>query len=579
MINPTGYQPPPQSDPSEPPVAKFARLNVERKSGSDSPGSAFAGKSVSLARSGSQPINPASIISTTIAARSVQSVVAPDPLPVTLPGDFVNWGEVDQQIIENLTFQNVYLFAAYLGIPNRKLDKFQDEFLTHGDPLTPSQLLAYGLTLKNLKVTHEQLLMVLADSHRSDLIELHCEKSGIAIDRSRLLSDWPACVQAADTDAALNHELDFFKLNKSLEKEGSWFLCNIPTTTLAYAAGYPELLDDPYFEPSAEIGTPEAIIHLLKRILDKNGGSITTNEFTRIMSNPEIMAINCAYLLIESLKGNTVTYLSRKNTDWQIHREYLALNLPTLGVNAEHFGRALGLPLHVVQKIVFRAAVKGDTPINFGGLLSQAINCVPGLKPGQIIHAIETAGRASGCADKVKDWIEQEKKEARLPWFNEFPPEALPEPTPLYGQEDDNSTSIASSQPLTLDFLRHLPLSHNWYLIGLAMGLVDELESIGSMILQSSQPVPDRLSLAAPALSKLLVQKGLETGHLYLALKILDDQAALAYFPRHLAGPPEKKLPKRIAEAIAQGRLMARIVPVVGSQNLKMLRAMISNQK
>ncbi|WP_257264802.1 hypothetical protein [Endozoicomonas sp. ONNA2] len=149
------------------------------------------------------------------------------------------------------------------------------------------------------------------------------------------------------------------------------------------------------------------------------------------------------------------------------------------GVNAEQFGRALGLPLHVVQKIVFRAAEKGDTQSNFSSLFDQAINCLPGLKPGHIIHAMEKAGRESGCGDKVKDWIEQAKKAAGLPWFNEFPPEELPELTPLYGQEDDNSTRTATSQPLTLDFLSQLPLSHNWFLIGFAMGMsMKELRDI-----------------------------------------------------------------------------------------------------
>ncbi|WP_257297133.1 hypothetical protein [Endozoicomonas sp. YOMI1] len=578
MINSTGNPPIPHSDPTQPPAAKSTRLAIQGPPTSSRPSSPFAGKCVTVAKGSSEPIEPESSTSAVaISARSVEPGFASGPLP----GDFVNWGELHQQIRESLTFDNVYLFAVYLNLPLNKLLELDRKLPNRHDSNAPFRLLEHSLIQKNRKLTHEQLLIMLAGITRSDLVKLHCEKSGVAVDQSRFLSDWPACVQAADTNAAQNQELDFFKLHQSLKKDVSWFLFHIPTTTLAYAAGYPELMDDQDIQCLEKKHNVQATELLLKKILDKNGGSITTNEFAKIMSNPEIMAINCPYLLIESLKGNTVPYLSRKNIAWEKQRRYLAYSLSELGINAEHFGRALGVPLHMIQKIVNRSRIKGDTPGNFGALLEQAVHyCVPGIKPGHIFQALLTAGSASGCREKLEKWLEKEKKsekkEARLPWLNEFPPEELPKLKPLY--QDDNPTRIVSSQPLTLDFLRHLPLSHNWFLIGLAMGLsADELESIGvRTIMQNGWLDQRKLSLAAPALSRILVQKGLETGHLYQALKILDDQATLAYFPEHPDGQPEKKLPRKIAKAISQGQLMARAVPYFGSENIKFLSDMIS---
>ena len=583
MINSTGHQP--ITQPTAAKLTGLATLEIQKAATGSRPSSPFAGKCVAVASGSSELIEPESSTSAVaISARGVESGFASDPLPASQPGDFVNWGELHQQIRESLTYDNVFQFAIYLGLSVNKLKEFARKLPNRHDSNAPFRLLEHGLIQKNRKLTHEQLLIMLAGITRSDLVELHCEKSGIAVDRSRFLSDWPACVQAADTNAAQNQELDFFKLNKCLTIDGIWSLFRIPTTTLAYAAGYPELMDDQDIEQCLEEeDNVQATRLLLKKILDKNGGSITTNEFAKIMSNPEIMVINCPYLLIESLKGNTVPYLSRKNIAWENQRQYLAYSLPELGINAEHFGRALGVPLHMIQKIVNRSEVKGDTPQNFGALLDQAVHyCVPGIKPGHIFQALLTAGSASGCREKLEKWLEKEKKsekkEARLPWLNEFPPEKLPKLEPLYRPEDDNPTRIVSSQPLTLDFLRHLPLSHNWFLIGLAMGLsADELESIGSRtIMENGQPDRFNLSLAAPALSRILVKKGFETGHLYQALKILDDQATLAYFPEHSDDQPEKRLPGKIAKAITQGQLMTRVIAYFGSENIKFLSAMIS---
>ncbi|MGO0306810.1 hypothetical protein ACTL6P_09380 [Endozoicomonas acroporae] len=573
MINSTGHQPVPPSGPT----ARLPGLADHGPSTSDSPMPPFAGKCVAIASGGSEPIEPASSTSAiAISARSVESGFASDPLPAKQPGDFVKWGELDQQIRESLTFLNVYVFAIYLGLPLNQLFILEQKFPNRNDATRPFHLLEDFLTQANHQLTYEQWLIVLANTSRPELAKLYCEKSGVAIDQSQFLSDWPACVQAADNDAALNHKLDIFKLIKILQIEKGRFFNSIPTTTLAYAAGYPELMDDQDIKQFSEVENFYANIFLFKKILDKHGGSITTNEIVKIMCNPEIMLISCAYRLIESLKGNTIPFFLSYNSSWNQQLVDLAYQASELGINAEHLGRALGVPLHIIQKIVDRNYNSVSIVKKFDDLFYQAILCSPRLTPGHIIHAMREAGRASGCHEELEKWIEIEK--AHLSRLNEFPSEELPELKPLYWPENDHPARIVRSQPLTLDFLRHLPLSHNWFLIGLTMGLSgDELERIGSItILKNGAPDQDELSLTALELSRTLVQKGLETGHLYQALKMLDDQATLAYFPEHSDDQPEKKLPGKIAKAIRQGQLMARVVPYFGSESIKFLNAMMS---
>ncbi|WP_422460783.1 hypothetical protein [Endozoicomonas sp. ALB115] len=579
MINSTGHQPIPPSDPP----ARLPGLADHGPSSRYSSISPFAGKRVAVAGGGSEPIEPASSTSAiAISARSLESGFASDPLPAKQPGDFVKWGELDQQIRESLTFFNVYVFAIYLDLPLNQLFKLEQKFPNQHDATTPFHLLEDFLTLENHKLTYEQWLIVLANTSRPELVKLYCEKSGVAIDQSQFLSDWPACVQAADNDAALNHKLNIFKLIKIFQIEKRPFFYNIPTATLAYAAGYPDLMDDQDIKQCFDVANFYVNTLLFKKILDKHGGSITTNEIVKIMHNPEIMIISCAYRLIESLKGNTIPFFRSHNLSWNKQIVDLTFQVSVLGINAEHLGRALGVPLHIIQKIVDRDYNLVSNQEMFDDLFNQAILCSPRLTPGHIIHALREAGSASGCREELEKWIEKDKKSDKrntcLPWLNEFTPEELPELKPLYRPEDDNSNGIVSSQPLTLDFLRNLPLSHNWFLIGLTMGLSgDELERIGSRtIFENGAPDKKRLSLAAPELSRTLVLKRLETGHLYQALKILDDQATLAYFPKHADDQPEKKLPGKIAKATRQGQLMARVVPYFGSESIKFLNAMMS---
>ncbi|WP_257264800.1 hypothetical protein [Endozoicomonas sp. ONNA2] len=565
--------------PPVPLLKELAELKIQNPPTDSCTSSPFAGKCVSLTQGSSEPIEPKPPTSAVaISERSVDSGFASDPLPATQLGDIVNWGELHQEIRESLTIKDFILFFVYLDIPLNKLMVFLQTL--RANATGPFPLIERLIIEENCKITHELLLKFLANSSRPSLVALHCATSGIAADHSQFLSDWPACVQAADTDAALNHKLDIFKLDKFFKKEKTCFFYNIPTTTLAYAAGYPELMDDPNIKQCSKAKNQIVNKVLLKKILDKHGGSITTNEIVKIMSNPEIMRINSAYQLIESLKGNTGPYFRRDNIgNWDYLLKKLAFKLSDPGMNPEHFARSLGIPLHLIQKF-FELNSGNGVLYQFEGLLELAILCSPRLTPGHIIHAMNEACKASGCNKELEKWIEQDKRlghRARLPGLQEFPPEELPKPKPLFWPEDDHSARIASSQPLTLDSLRHLPLSHNWFLIGVTMGLSgDELESIGAKTLAKDGSCDHSLlSLAAPALSGILVKKGLETGHLHQALELLNDQATLPYFPKHLTGQPEKALPGEIAKAYEQGQLTARIVSAIGPKNLRFLTNMV----
>ncbi|WP_448215603.1 hypothetical protein [Endozoicomonas sp. 2B-B] len=497
--------------------------------------------------------------------------------------DLVSWSQLPPQIKQELTPCHQLLFAIYLGLPiaeinkkniQHKLDHSTEKFdylswysQRHGDRLTEEKL----------TIPHGKLLTMLGGISRPDLVARYCDTFGIAVDQKQFCSEWPACVQAVDTHAALNHELDFFKLHKIFI--GDYYLRSVPTATVAYSAGYPELMKDKDLRQRSIIAdkclsTPL----LLKKILDTKEGRMTVNELVKILSNPEIMAISTAHQLIESLKGFPARFdlseqhglsLSLRN---QIH--HYAYDLGTIGMDPESFGRALGLPLHIIQKILYRICKKEQGYHYITKLLHAAFRCLPQLTSEQVAYASSEAARSSNCCEKLEALIAEKRK--RYPWFCASSPEKPPIVKPLFWQDlqnDGTEPEMTGSKPLTLDFLRCLPLSHNWYLIGLTMGLSgDELSRIGKKTKVDFRVSANELSLAASKLSRILVQseRGLETGHLYQALQYLDDQATLDYFPEHLSVHPDKPLPEHIAESVENGRSLAHLLRTYKSEELEL---------
>ncbi|MBO9494450.1 hypothetical protein J7438_10175 [Thalassotalea sp. G20_0] len=434
---------------------------------------------------------------------------------------------------------------------------------------------------EKITITHETLLTMLAGISRPDLIVLHCENFGIApeqvrflrenqaleMDDNGLFSVWPDCVKAINTDAALNHELDFFKLCKFVIEDR--YLSYTKTATLAFAAGYPELMELQDLQQLSKATLSQSNVLLFKKILDKKGGSMKARELVEIMSNPEIMAISSAHKLINALQGQPAQLDAAEETSLIRQTGHLGHELASIGINAESFGHALELPLHIIQKISNRVNKNNKGYQKISKLLSAAKGCLPQLTPGHIAYASMVAARSCNCDSELLDLFQKKGKD--YAFFRNFNGKKPPQVKPLNGQDNNISTEATVSKPLTMDFLRCLPLSHNWLLIGRTMGLSQaELKGIGSKITADGWLELDELSLAAYELSRILVQpeRGLETGHLFQALKYLDDQAALAYFPGHLSGDPDNPLPGHIAKSLETGRLMTRLLQTCNTEEI-----------
>lgn len=121
----------------------------------------------------------------------------------------MHWSQLPRQINEGLTHNQQLLFAIYLGLPIGDIKSKIHERKRQGE-----------------------------------------KKSALALDENGLFIQWPHCVQAIDTDAALNHELDFFKLCELFGDDP--YLAYIPAATLAFAAGYPELMETGFATPFME---------------------------------------------------------------------------------------------------------------------------------------------------------------------------------------------------------------------------------------------------------------------------------------------------------------------------------------
>ena len=392
----------------------------------------------------------------------------------------LEWSELDDKITKNLPAEMQILFAIYLGFPLKDIHQINEK--VHAWQCTQHDCLSWsalhrnnkdGLIREKLTITNEKLLTMLAGISRFDLVDMHCNNFGIVFDQSRFPTQWPPAVKSVGADAVLDHPLDLFMLYPIFEKDG--FLGRVPTERIAFAAGYPELMMDQKFHKFSMICGEWSTIVLLKKILDKQEGRMTTNELVKIMTHPEIMANRCAHQLIEALGKNSVP----------LNREYQ-------------------IQLSLLQK----------------------------LTPEQ--------------------------------------PSAI---KPPYRPDDDSVAATPRSQPLTPDFLCRLPLSHNWFLIGFAMGIsMEELLDIDQKTKEGKHKGPDqRCSLGACYLSVKLAElgkRGVETGHLFQVLHNLNDQVALRYFPQHLSATPEKALPEEIRKAIKLAKLTIEMFNTVDSEKL-----------
>lgn len=485
----------------------------------------------------------------------------------------LEWSELDDKITKNLPAEMQILFAIYLGFPIADITRIQkkvdDRQCAQHDYLSWSALHRKdGLIREKLTITHEKLLTMLASISRFDLIDLHCKHFGIAFDQSRFPTQWPPALKTAD--AALDHPLDLFMLYRIFEQD-NYLLYLVPMERIAFAAGYPELMMDQDLQKSSMSFSHLSTMILLKKILDKQEGRMTTNELVKIISHPEIMANSCAHQLIETLSGNLVPPSPEHQLQFAEQLCYLAQELGRIKIPADAIGLALGVSLPISQGILKQPFVDEATPSQLYDLLIAATRCQPGLTPAHILYALHNAAGTNRLKNKLNVCIAS--NERKLSLFQTLNPEQPPAIKPLYRPDDDSVAATPRSQPLTPDFLCRLPLSHNWFLIGLAMGLsVEELRNIDQKAKHGDYEEPEkRRSIAACYLSIKLAElgkRGVETGHLFQALHYLNDQVTLHYFPEHLSAPPETALPEDIGTAIKQAKLTLELFNTVNPEKL-----------
>lgn len=259
----------------------------------------------------------------------------------------------------------------------------------------------------------------------------------------------------------------------------------------------------------------ERMLNLLALCMEHKDGIIIVNDVVKMFYHPELMRWRDAHQLVAKLTGQSP---DRKVLSL---REVARLRYVE---NLKEFGLALGLPKRLMTTILTQ----------HDGLLRDVFRkaySLDRLTPENLVYALEQSGNSHRVAS-----LEQLADIAGQPLPNEAPVYLSEEEL---GQISEEPTGVAEvrSVPLTLENCGSLPLSHNWYWIGLAMGLSDhELASIE--IYCSSRPVDCLYEM----LKTLIGHSGYETGHLYNVLLFLDDQEAIQAFPAHLKGEPKQSL-------------------------------------
>ena len=287
--------------------------------------------------------------------------------------------------------------------------------------------------------------------------------------------------------------------------------CHISVEAVAQALGCPNIAQS----VSHHRGVHERMLNLLALCMEHKNGIITVNEVIKMFYHPELLLWQNAHRLEETLTGRSPD------------REVLSYkNVMTLRYvdNLKKFGLALGLPERLMTTILTqRGNQLREVFLNAASL--------DRLTPGNLVYALEQSGNSGQVAS-----LESLAGIAGQP---------LPSEAPVYlseeelGQISEEPMEVIEvrSVPLTLENCGGLPLSHNWYWIGLAMGLPSsQLECIDAD--GHSEPV----NCLYKMLRALTERPVYETGHLYNVLLFLDDQEAIQAFPAHLKGKPKQAL-------------------------------------
>jgi len=478
-----------------------------------------------------------------------------------------------EHIIYELGYEQLYLLALQLGLPQgyrltllwttaneavvakAKVAKATTEeeaaaaVAAHkGGHECLVQLL--GHTLPEHLFTHQQLLAALVRIGRTDLAEMHCDQFNILFDYQHYDSNTLQCEEPGHNGNSIDQVLSHFDLCQIFTGRLPG-LRSIPLETLAQTTGYPQLLNDPqlpYFKDENTL----AVCRLLENIVAGRKQSLTVREAVAILCKPEIGQINIAHRLINA-------FTSRKPNEgappavwddqqsletFRLISKLGGLKYPLLDVAT--FASALGVPDFKMEQMQ-PLTPNTSTLMN---VIFQARQLREQLSAGHILYALEEAATVCDALPRLR-----EIQRLHVPMFHQTTackPPAISAPLAV----TEVLTQVPDSKPLTKSFLGGLLLSHNWVLIGLAMGLsAAELEEIG----ESAKP---DARLTAFYLSAKLTEphRQLETGDLYQALLQLNDQEALRYFPKRLSSNRSTELPKAVEQAMTSGLKTAKVL-------------------
>ena len=298
--------------------------------------------------------------------------------------------------------------------------------------------------------------------------------------------------------------------------------CMIPEIIVTRALGCPERI---VTSVSVIKDSQERMLKLLalcmKHICMKHKkGNITVNDVIKnIFYHPEVMHYQKAHRLVEKLTGASPDQEAVSAEDMMVFDGQLA--------NLKEFGLALGVPERVITNIFcsFNNAWR-----QWFEIVGEA-RSLDRLTPENLVYALQN----SENSDRV----------ALLKSLNGITGQRLPDETPVYLSEEESGQASeepmvieAGSERLTLEHYLPLPLSHNWFWIGMAMGLSNK----ELVVIEKTCSFDPRECLYR--MLKALTSKcsSYETGHLYNVVRFLGDQAAIDAFPAHLRCDPNKAL-------------------------------------
>ncbi len=467
-------------------------------------------------------------------------------------------GQIDN-IVRELSKREPYLLASQLGLQQW----FRTELLYYtAKDYGREHLLQRGLRQihPNNLFTHQQLLVALARIGRLDLAETYCRQFHIRFDYQPY-NNTLQCEEPGRNDYGIDQVLSHFDLCQIFTGQ-LVDLSSIPLETLVQTTGYLELLNDPRLPEHRNDEGALVIYRFLENIVANKGRSLTVREAVSVLCKPEIGQINIAHRLIKaftSRQPNMDTIARQKEQDRQTTSQTLQLILGLANQNVPldvpTFAHTLGIPTFKMAQIPQAGA---DTQ-TLMGIIGQSRKLRDHLSAGHILYALLKAAEPYDVGR-----LHREIQRLKVPLFHQTtacrPP---PITTPLAVTEV--LTQVPDSKPLTMSFLSDLPLSHNWVLIGLAMGLsVVELEEIG----ESAKP---DARLTAFYLSRKLTEphRQLETGDLYQVLLELNDQEALRHFPKRLSFKRGTVLPIPIEQAMTSG--LDTVKALCRSENIRYL--------